>query len=139
MNSAVLCYQLDNTSILEAMRNVRRHLTDNGLFVFDVWHGPGVLLNGPTRRVKMYNDDVNTVFRETSPELDMLNNICKCVFMWNLNGVEGSETHTVRYFFKPELQIMLNISGFELLSVSKVDSSDTVSDDWHALYVARAK
>lgn len=51
MNSAVLCYQLSNEDVIKTMINVRKHLTTQGLFIFDVWYGPAVLSIGPTVRM----------------------------------------------------------------------------------------
>jgi len=38
----VLGYMTSNDDLLAALRSVRRHVRDGGLFVFDIWYGPAV-------------------------------------------------------------------------------------------------
>lgn len=123
MMSAVLGYQHTNEEVLETMQNVRRHLNDNGLFIFDIWHGPTVLLEAPKDRIKEIAKDGISVLRLVKPQLDAESNRCMCNYTWwaTKDGqmVSGKESHMVRYFFPMELRLFLKVAGFKLLRIGK--------------------
>ena len=66
----VISYQTSNDSLLAAFRVAAQHLAPGGVFVFDVWHGPAVLSQTPSRRIKEVADEHHRVKRTASPELD---------------------------------------------------------------------
>lgn len=138
MNSAVLCYQLTNNDLLDTLKNVRRHLSTGGLFIFDVWYGPTVLSVGPT--IRMIRD--NNCFRIVNPILDVENNLCTCEYTWFVDCKEHFESHTIRYFFKKEIELLLNITNFELIdmfSAGTLVHIDKSNPSWHVSFVSRAK
>jgi len=138
MNSAVLCYQLTNNDLLDTLKNVRRHLSTGGLFIFDVWYGPTVLSVGPT--IRMIKD--NNCFRIVNPILNPEDNLCTCEYTWFANGKEYFESHTIRYFFKREIELLLDITNFELIdmfSAGTLIHIDKLNPSWHASFVCRAK
>jgi SAM-dependent methyltransferase len=123
MMSAVLGYQHTNEDVLSTMKNVRSHLRDGGLFIFDVWHGNAVLLQKPVQRFKDCSYDGLQLLRLVSPDMEPMKNCCTCYYRWWLgrNGVVEvrEETHMVRYFFLPEVELFLESSGFKLLRAAK--------------------
>ena len=50
--SHVRSYQIKNEYILEMFKTVAKQLKQNGIFIFDLWYGPGVLTNTPVVREK---------------------------------------------------------------------------------------
>ena len=67
---AVLCYQLSNTDVEAALRTVRKHLREGGLFVFDFWYGPAVLAIRPEQRIRIIEKDDARLIRLAIPHLD---------------------------------------------------------------------
>ena len=56
------------------------HLAPGGLFLFDVWHGPAVLSQRPSERIKEVADDRYRVKRTARPELDTNSSTVKVVY-----------------------------------------------------------
>ena len=48
----VMSYQTSNQMLRAAFQTAARHLATGGLFLFDVWHGPAVLSQRPSKRIK---------------------------------------------------------------------------------------
>jgi SAM-dependent methyltransferase len=53
---AVISYQPTNDDLIAAFRTARRHLEQDGLFIFDTWYGPSVLTIRPAEREKTVED-----------------------------------------------------------------------------------
>lgn len=135
---AVLGYQLENEEVLAALATAQRHLEPGGLLLFDVWYGPAVLTQRPERRTSRLGDLVRT----SSGELDTARDCCRVRIRLELDdgAVEADETHEVRYFFQPELRLLLGLSGFELLRVGAFPAFDRDPDEttWNVLVAARS-
>ncbi len=146
MMFAVLGYQIENDEVISALKNVRSHLDDGGLFIFDVWFGPAVLHNKPSLRVKtIKNPDGGKIIRIASGDLDLLKHKCLVNYQIlkigkDLHFEEFDEHHSMRYFFPQELQLLLKISGFELLMVGAYPEYDRKPDenDWNIVIAAKA-
>lgn len=123
MMSAVLGYQNTNEDILATLKNVRKHLKPGGLFVFDVWNGPAILLEKPSPRLKELVCDGTHLLRSMVPSLCTERNTVTCHYKWWM-PVDGvleikEEHHTQRYFFQTEMQLLLELSGFKLFRSGK--------------------
>lgn len=135
---AVLSYQLEEDDVLAALRSARRHLRAGGLLVFDVWFGPAVLAQRPSRRVSTIGELVRTSWGE----LDAAR--ARCTVTVELATESGEivsrEEHVVRYFFPEELGRLLDASGFGLLRLGAFPDIDRPVDEttWNAAVVARA-
>lgn len=145
MMFAVLGYQAQNDDVLAALANARRHLRDGGLLVFDVWHGPAVMTHPPTDRVRVMTTQSGRVLRLTRPEMDIRANVCRVQFhTFDLRGSvverESEETHVMRYFSLPELDLLLKFAGFAPLRYSPfpVSNEPVTQDTWNILCIARA-
>lgn len=114
---AVLGYQTTNQDVLATLRNVRRHLRDGGVLVFDVWYGVPVLGERPGDRLKVVQRGGNEIVRAVSSVLDVQRNIVDVrIRTWEFeNSVlrgKSDETHAMRFFFPVELAQLLNDAGF---------------------------
>jgi SAM-dependent methyltransferase len=67
----VVSYQTCNADLIATFRNAARHLKGGGIFFFDVWHGPAVLRERPSVRVKRIEDENLRVTRIAEPKLDV--------------------------------------------------------------------
>jgi SAM-dependent methyltransferase len=108
----VMSYQTTNRALQAAFRTAASHLASGGLFLFDVWHGPAVLSQGLSERVKEVADERYRVRRTAQPELDTNRNTVKVVYQMEYEDrqsgktVRFSEEHLMRYLFPPEVDLL---------------------------------
>lgn len=143
----VMSYQTKNSDILQAFRSARSALGQRrgGTFLFDAWYGPGVLSDKPCVRVKEVEDDKNRLVRIARPVMhDKENVVDVCYEVLVMNKATGqtkeiNEVHSMRYFFRPELELLLQEAGFELLD--NLDCHTLLETDYHSwtsYFAARA-
>lgn len=142
----VMSYQNDNKDLMGAFETAHCALKERGLFIFDVWYGPGVLTDRPSVRVKKVEDDKNRVIRYAQPVMYPNKNVVKvCYDILVIDKSTGKadeikEEHNMRYYFYPEIEFYLNTAGFELLAC--LDSNtlkQTDYESWTCYFVARRK
>lgn len=140
----VMSYQNTNEDILASFQSARS-LLGRGMFAFDVWYGPGVLSDKPTIRVKEIQDDKYRLIRIARPVMHDKTNIVDVYYeifiIDNLTGETKtiSEVHSMRYFFRPELESYLEKAGFELIdNLDCATMGTTDFDSWTSYFVARA-
>ena len=132
---AVMGYQATNLDFEDTLTSVHRHLKQGGLFVFDVWFGPAVLMQKPTDRVKIIEVSDKKIIRYAHPVLDIVNHTVEVNYTvleiaGNKVVAETKESHLMRFFFYQELVYFLEKNGFEVLKIcpfmdldGKVDES----------------
>jgi SAM-dependent methyltransferase len=142
---AVLGYQTTDEDVLATLGTARRHLRDGGLLLFDVWYGPAVLHEGPSRRVARFPAKGGQIVREATPELDADGHTCTVRYRVERLSAgrvveEREEAHRVRFFFPDELRLLLERTGFELLQLGAFPDVDRQPDasTWNVLGVAQA-
>ena len=144
MMFAVLGYMRSNDDVIAALRNINRHLKTGGKFMCDFWWGPAVLTQRPGERVRIVEGATGKTVRATRTSLETSVNLAHVHFdilQAEAAGQLGqsSETHTMRYFFGPELQLLFQQAGFEILKQSQFPDTSKALDDtsWNAMIVAR--
>lgn len=142
---AVLSYQCSNDDVVGTLRCARRSLRRGGLLVCDFWYGPAVLAQQPAERLKRVQEGATRVIRLAQPELDTLGNRVDVHYrLMILRGqsviAEMQETHHMRYFFKPEIELFLELAGFDLEAFGAVGDWQNPPSErtWNAMLVARA-
>ncbi len=142
MMFAVLGYQQSNAGVRAAFANVRRHLRPGALFVFDAWHGPGVIADPPGAGSRIIQTPAGAITRNVTSVLDVRRHLCAVTYTLARPGDAAvtRETHTVRFFFPMEIEMYLDAAGFETVAISAFDDLDRepTERDWNALVVARA-
>lgn len=140
----VFSYQTTNRDLQAAFATAKAHLNPGGVLIFDCWYGPGVLGDPPTVRVKRLKDEEITVTRIAEPALypnDNLVDVRYQVFIKNKsrNAVEElEETHKMRYLFKPEIDLFLDINEFELLAYGEwMTGNEPVAKTWNVYFIAK--
>ena len=140
----VMSYQNGNQDIIDAMRTAYEELEEGGLFVFDVWYGPGVLSYKPEVRIKEVSFGDYTYIRHATPVIYPDRNVVDVNYdVLVLNNTSDNverfkETHSMRYFFTPEIEFYLNSVGFELLECLDCKTLKNVTfDSWTAYFVAK--
>lgn len=141
----VMSYQNGNDDVMSAFRSARKALDKGGVFLFDAWYGPGVLSDRPVVRVKETEDETYRLIRIARPVMhDRTNTVDVCYEVLAIDKGTGvtttiSEVHSMRYFFRPELEFYLKQTGFEL--VDNLDCGtlgETGFESWTSYFAARA-
>jgi len=140
----VISYQPTNSDLLLAFRTAREHLSSGGVFIFDCWYGPAVLTERPSVRIKRVEDDRIEVTRLVEPELHPNSNLVDVryqVFVRDkaTNAVnELRESHRMRYLFQPEIELLLEQSGFRLMHCEEWMTGKPVGTaTWGACFIAQ--
>jgi SAM-dependent methyltransferase len=113
----VMSYQTTNEALRSVFEVVTAHLAPSGLFLFDVWHGPAVLSQGPSERVKEAADDHYRVRRTAHPELDTNYSTVKVGYQMECEDRTSgktdyfSEEHVMRYLFPTEVDLLARSCG----------------------------
>lgn len=143
---AVMGYQTTNDDLLDALGSARRHLVNGGLFIFDCWHGPGVLSDRPSERLKKLESPTHTVYRFARPVLRTdqnrvnVNYTLISIDKTTNIATETVEEHCMRYMFTQELELLARMKGFTLFAVHPfMGMVEGVSEkDWNITVVLKA-
>jgi SAM-dependent methyltransferase len=146
MMFAVLGYLHENAAVLQALRNIRRHLVADALLIFDCWYGPAVLAQRPGDRMRVIENGDSRTTRFAHGTLNSLRHLATIRYrILEIAGdrviADAEEVHAMRYFFPQELRLFLEDAGYEMLSIGAFPSLDTppTDADWNALVIARAR
>jgi SAM-dependent methyltransferase len=139
----VASYQTSNVDFEQFVQTSSKHLNMGGMFIFDFWYGPGVLTDLPSRREKVMEDSETKVTRVSIPEMFANENICKVHFDVKVldkkskQSYDINEIHPMRYFFMPEIELMLRISGFQIHKALKWMTTETPDlNSWNVVVIA---
>lgn len=141
----VMSYQNRNEDVLAALLAAREALIEGGLFLFDVWYGPGVLSDKPRTRVKEVEDEKRRLVRVAKPVMHDKENVVDVRYEVLVIDKETGktkvihETHNMRYFFRPELEMILKEAGFGLIDNLDCQTLAASSfESWTSYFIARA-
>jgi SAM-dependent methyltransferase len=142
----VASYQTMNSHILGFMETAFRHLLPGGVFLFDFWYGPAVYTQQPVVRIKRMQNERFLVTRIAEP----VHHAEQCRIDVNFEIlVEDksagtikriNEIHPMRYFFLPELRLLLEKSGFridDLQFEEWITGRDASSESWGVTAIVR--
>jgi len=143
---AVMGYLRTNEDFIEGLNTAKTHLKEGGVFIFDVWHGPAVLNCLPETRIQRFDYKGERVVRLVEPSLNVTNNTVDVSFqlikLKNNNFYEETkETHTMRYFFKQELEFLMDKAGLQLENIypfMKLSNNPSIVD-WNMTVVSKIK
>jgi SAM-dependent methyltransferase len=145
MMFAVLGYQVGNADVQATLATARRHLRLGGLFFCDFWYGPAVLAERPSERIKVIDTTDGQVIRVAAGELDSRRDLCTVRYhVWRIWAgrvtAETREQHPMRYFFAPQLELLLGWAGFELVRLGAFPAFDDEPTEmtWNVALAARA-
>jgi SAM-dependent methyltransferase len=141
----VLSYQTTNAALRGVFRTARRAVRANGLFVFDFWHGPAVLTGRPETRIKRAENAEVRVIRLAEPTLDVNRSVVAVSYTLLARNRQGGEctevreTHTMRYLFMPEIELLAELEGFQIIEAGEWLTGRPLTDQcWSGYAVARA-
>jgi SAM-dependent methyltransferase len=142
---ATMGYLTSNKDFLTGLKTARAHLNRNGLFIFDVWFGPTVLVEKPETRIQEFIKNGMRTIRMVTPKLEPLRQVVSVNY--NILQIDGEkvvaevdEIHEMRFFFIQELKFFLENAGFDMVKVCPfMDASrEPVVGDWNISVVAKA-
>jgi SAM-dependent methyltransferase len=140
----VFSYQTTNQDLQATFATVNAHLKPGGVLIFDCWYGPAVLSDRPTVRIKRLEDKEISITRIAEPVMhpnENLVNVNYQVFIKDKhNGAveELQETHTMRYLFKPEVDLLFKASQLELIASHEwMTNSEPGFNTWGVYFVGR--
>lgn len=142
----VVSYQTANHSVQSVFSRASEHLKPGGLFLFDIWYSPAVLTMKPEVRVKRISDDSVEITRIAEPQMHPNTNCVDVnynVFVRDLKSGDVeiiTETHPMRHFSLPELDIFTENNGFERLGAEEFMTGSNPSEKtWGVCLVLKKK
>lgn len=142
----VVSYINGNEELLSSFRNVNHHLDVGGLFIFDVWYSAAVLTQVPEKRTKVIENSQYKVTRLANPVVHWNKNLVDVVYdievVEKINEIrhQFTETHHMRHFSIPEIELLAMSSGFELLKAEEfLSSAIPGSDTWGVNFILKKK
>jgi len=140
----VISYQTTNAAAQAVFARAAAHLEPGALFVFDVWYSPAVYAQRPVVRVKRMADDQIEITRLAEPVIYPNKNridVNYTVFVQDRasGAVETlTETHPMRHFSLPELDLLAAGAGFERLAAEEFLTGHTPGEaTWGVCLVLR--
>ncbi|GIU70244.1 MAG: methyltransferase [Candidatus Woesearchaeota archaeon] len=140
----VLSYQSSNEDLLKSFEIVKKHLTKDGIFIFDFWYGTAVLTEMPEIRVKRLEDESVRIIRIAEPFIHYDKNTVDVNYTLLIIDKRTNETtelheqHKMRYFFDPELELICEMFGFKILSKYKWFTFDNPdSKSWSVVWILK--
>lgn len=140
----VLSYQTRNDDVMAAFQTAKHHLNPCGIFIFDCWYGPAVLTTLPEVRIKRFEDSMYSIIRIAEPVMHPNMNLVDVNYTVLIKDKvketieEQKETHSMRYFFYPEIEMLCRQNGFELVDAQEWMSGNQPGfDTWSVSFVVR--
>ena len=142
-----LSYINKNSDVVNALKNIKNHLAKNGLLIFQVWNGLGVLYDKPEQRITEVENKEVKIIRTAIPVLKAEKHVVDVNYKYLIINKEDKkvkeidETHSMRFFLPQEIKYFLETTGFEVLSISDfMDKNKKVDETtWSLFAVAKKK
>jgi SAM-dependent methyltransferase len=140
----VINYQNSNSDLIDFFQTAHYHLKPGGLFIFDSWYGPAVLRNLPSKRKKLFENSKYSIIRESTSVIDFNMNLVSVLF--DIKVMEKNsdqlnafmELHKMRYLFFPEVQLIAEKAGFDILEFKKWLTDETPDENsWYVYFVLK--
>lgn len=140
----VISYLTDNQSLISTFKNVHHHLNEKALFIFDVWHSSAVNFQVPEKRTKTLQNEQTHVTRHANPIINAEQNIVEVNYTIEVEDLKDgtttniSESHPMRHFSKPEIELLAYATGFEVIHSEEFLSKAIPSvQTWGVCYILR--
>jgi SAM-dependent methyltransferase len=138
----VMSYQNQNLDVNAALATLREHLAPGGIFIFDFWYGPAVLNLKPAVRALRLEDAETAVTRIAEPVMHPNRNVVDVnyqVFVKDTASVsELRETHAMRYFFLPELELFAERNQLRIEhSLAFLSDAALSTETWTGVVIGR--
>lgn len=140
----VTSYMTTNKQLNAMIDTANSHLNKNGIYMFDCWYGPAVLTIRPQKKNKIIENEKIKIVRTAIPEMHPNENIVDVNY--DINFIDKNtkaiksikETHSVRYFFMPEIIEILKINGFDLIDARELITNKKPGfETWGVCFIAK--
>lgn len=140
----VMSYMRTDNDLLRAFDTACRHLGAGGIFIFDCWHGPGVLHDKPVSREKRFADEHTAIRRSARPVMHADEHLVDVIFNIEVKDKQSDqthilqETHTMHYLFTEEIAALCKRANCELVAAEEWLTRKPLSNtSWNACYVCK--
>lgn len=140
----VMSYMNSDEDLVFAFHTAAKHLAAGGIFIFDCWHGPGVLHDKPASRTKKFENEKISVTRISYPDMLAGKNIVNVRFDISIKDMASGSTskleeiHDMRYLFPEEIIALAKQTHFEMICAEEWLTGSPLSEEsWNACYVCR--
>lgn len=140
----VISYLTHNEDLLKAFTLTERHLRPGGIFIFDVWFTPAVLTQRPETRIKRLADSDVEITRIAEPVLYPARNVVDVQYEVLIRRKEShqvevvTETHPMRHFSIPEVELVARLSGLELIKAEEfLTASPPTETTWGVCFILK--
>jgi len=137
-------YQISNEDLKETFDTVRMHLKPGGLFIFDCWYGPAVLMDPPTDRIKRLETADEYIIRIAEPVSHVNENTIDVHYQMIVQNKKSNaariikEVHCMRYLFKKEIELLLDLCCLELLGCFEwMTNQEPSGQKWDVYFIVR--
>lgn len=140
--SHVIGYQYSNDSVYAMLKNIYDALEVGGLFLFNFYHGPGVLPWKLSSRMKQVEGEHGIITRCSNAVNDLLHSLLYLEYYYLIEAGEKVETVTInekmRYFSLVEMEYFLTTAGFEILDEYKYLTDSAIDENtWNGFVIAK--
>lgn len=141
----VISYQTSNAALMAVFARAAEHLCTGGLFLFDFWYSPAVYAQRPSVRVKRMSDREVEIIRIAEPvpyPQESRVDVKYTIFARDLanEAVQiTTETHPMRHFSLPEIDLLAVVHGFERIYAEEILSRKPPGEDTWGVCVTLKK
>ena len=142
----VISYITKNDKLIKTFQNVFNHLKRGCIFLFDIWYSPAVYNIRPETRIKRIENEEFKITRLAEPLLHYNKNIVdvnyEVIIEEKQNGkiTRINETHRMRHFSLPEIQLLASSCGFEIIETEEWMTGKQPSENtWGVLFIFKKK
>ena len=140
----VISYITDLNVLVKVFKNIYSSLKPGGIFIFDCWNKPAVILDPPVIRKTSFENELLKIKRTAFPKNDFTKSISKIVFEIGIFNKEKktkfyeTETHKMRFFSEEEINFISKESKFDVLNCYNwLDFNSKSSEDYYNCYVLK--
>ena len=140
-------YITEYNELIAFLKQVRKILKKGSLFIFDVWNGVAVSKYFMPKKTKAYHYKNFVITRTSHSFLHPVKSLLcvdHCVKVKNRETgmiTFRRESHILRFFFAKELELLLSLCGFSVLSMHPFmrEGREIRQNDWDITIVAKAQ
>jgi len=133
----VMSYQTSNEELQKVFANASKHLNVGGVFLFDFWHGVGVLSDPPVVRIKRLQNGNSQIIRLAEPAMLYNQNVVEVNYEVISGNESFKEQHRMRYLFEQELRLFAELGGLEFLATYKWLTKNPLNEAWYGICILR--
>lgn len=141
----VISYLIHEDDIALAFANARRALKSNGVFLFDVWHGPAVVHQKPETRSASYRDGQHELVRIAAPTHMPMEHRVDVHYRYFYRRLADSywqlqeETHKLRYWSVAEIRAHASAAGLNWLGAEEwLTGLEPTASTWGVCHILSA-